>query len=86
MIANGTLVDDIARLDVALKASKKRVEQAVVASGTTLTEIVGIGPICAAIIIGYTGDIGRFPTKGHFATYTSPPRSTCHRDRARSTG
>ena len=42
-----------------------------VASGTTLTEIVGIGPICAAIIIGYTGDIGRFPTKGHFATYNA---------------
>ncbi len=70
MIAH-ELVDDIARLDVALKASKKRVEQAVVASGTTLTEIVGIGPICAAIIIGYTGDIGRFPTKGHFATYNA---------------
>ena len=70
MIAN-ELVDDIARLDVALKASKKRVEQAVVASGTTLTEIVGIGPICAAIIIGYTGDVTRFPTKGHFASYNA---------------
>ena len=71
------LVEDIARLDTLLKASKKRVEQAVVASGTTLTEIVGIGPICAAIIIGYTGDIGRFPTKGHFATYnTTAPVDT----------
>ena len=68
MIAN-ELVDDIARLDALLKASKKRVEQAVVASGTTLTDIVGVGPICAAIIIGYTGDIGRFPTKGHFAAH-----------------
>jgi transposase len=65
------LVDDIARLDASLKASKKRVEQAVVASGTTLTEIVGIGPICAAIIIGYTGDVTRFPTKGHFAAYNA---------------
>ena len=70
MIAN-ELVDDIARLDVALKASKKRVAVAVVASGTTLTEIVGIGPICAAIIIGFTGDVTRFPTKGHFATYNA---------------
>jgi len=70
MIAN-ELVDDIARLDVALKASKKRVAVAVAASGTTLTGIVGIGPICAAIIIGFTGDIGRFPTKGHFATYNA---------------
>ena len=70
MIAN-ELVDDIARLDTLLKASKKRVAAAVVASGTTLTEIVGVGPICAAIIIGYTGDVTRFPTKGHFATYNA---------------
>jgi transposase len=65
------LVDDIARLDTALKASNKRITSAVAASGTTLTNIVGIGPICAALIIGYVGDIGRFPTKGHFATYNA---------------
>ena len=34
-----------------------------------MTDIVGIGPICAAIIIGYSGDATRFPTRGHFATY-----------------
>ena len=65
------LIDDIARLDSTLKASKKRIGVAVAASGTTLTDIVGIGPICAAIIIGFTGDIGRFPTRGHFATYNA---------------
>jgi transposase len=67
----GELVDDIARLDSALKASKKRIGAAVTASGTTLTDIVGIGPVCAAIIIGHTGDVTRFPTKGHFATYNA---------------
>jgi transposase len=65
------LVDDIARLDTMLKASKKRIKVAVTASATTLTDIVGIGPICAAIIIGFTGDVTRFPTKGHFATYNA---------------
>ena len=65
------LIDDIARLDVVLKASKKRTAAAVAVSGTSLTDIVGIGPICAAIIIGFTGDITRFPTKGHFATYNA---------------
>jgi transposase len=54
-----------------LKASKKRTGTAVTASGTTLTDIVGIGPVCAAIIIGFTGDVTRFPTKGHFATYNA---------------
>jgi len=65
------IVDDIARLDTALKTSKKRIKVAVAASATTLTDIVGIGPVCAAIIIGFTGDVTRFPTKGHFATYNA---------------
>jgi transposase len=60
------LLDDIARTDLALKQSKQRITTAVGTSGTTLCDIVGIGPICAATIIGYTGDIGRFPTRAHF--------------------
>jgi transposase len=65
------VVDDIARLDEILKASKKRIASAVTASGTLLTGIVGIGPIGAATIIGYTKDITRFPTRGHYATYNA---------------
>ena len=42
-----------------------------VTSGTTLCEIVGVGPICAAIIIGHTGNIERFPSKAHFAMYNA---------------
>jgi transposase len=65
------VVGDIARLDEILRASKKRIAVAVQASGTSLTGIVGIGPIGAATIIGYTKDITRFPTKGHYATYNA---------------
>ena len=65
------VVDDIARLDATLRASKKRIAGAVQASGTTLTDIVGVGPIGAATIIGYTKDITRFPTRGHYATYNA---------------
>ena len=39
------------------------------ASGTTLTQIFGVGPILAARIIGTVGNVGRFPTKAHFASY-----------------
>ena len=39
------------------------------ASATTLTDIFGVGPIIAAMIIGYTGDVTRFPTAGHYAAY-----------------
>ena len=65
------LVDDIARLDATLKASKKRIAIAVQTSETTLTDIVGVGPIGAATIIGYTRDITRFPTRGHYASYNA---------------
>jgi transposase len=39
------------------------------ASGTTLTEIFGVGPVLAAKIIGTVGNVARFPTKAHFASY-----------------
>ena len=67
----GEVVEDITRIDDALKASKKRIADAVAASGTSLTNIVGVGPIGAATIIGYTKNITRFPTKGHYATYNA---------------
>ncbi len=63
------LVADIAALDVTLASSKKRIAAAVAASGTSLCEIYGVGPICAATIIGYVGDIDRFDTKAQFASY-----------------
>lgn len=47
-----------------------RVETEVDASGTTLTEIFGVGPILAATILGAVGDVVRFPTKSHFASYS----------------
>ena len=65
------VVDDIARLDATMKASKKRISVAVQTSRTSLTNIVGVGPIGAATIIGYTKDIARFPTRGHYATYNA---------------
>jgi transposase len=65
------VVDDIARLDATLKASKQRIAVAVEASSTSLTNIVGVGPIGAATIIGYTKDVSRFPTRGHYATYNA---------------
>lgn len=65
------LLDDMARLDSQMRGSKKRIRVAVVASGTTLCDIRGIGPIGAAIILGSVGDITRFPTAGHFASYNA---------------
>ena len=64
------LVDDIEHLDVVVKDSRARISAAVAASGTTLTEIFGIGPIVAAMLIGFSGDPLRFTTASRYAAYT----------------
>ena len=61
---------DIRTLDRKIADLNGRIEAEVEASGTTLTEIFGIGSIMAARIIGTVGDVTRFPTKAHFASYS----------------
>jgi transposase len=63
------LLDDVERLDVQLKESHRRIKTAVKASGTSLTELYGVGPILACELIGYTGDVRRFATRDQFASY-----------------
>lgn len=63
------LLDDVRRLDTQLKESHRRIRVAVRASGTTLTELFGVGPIIACSLIGYTGDVRRFRNRDQFAAY-----------------
>ena len=63
-------IDDVTALDRKLKTIEKRIAEAVEATGTTLTDIVGVGPITAALILGEVGNVARFPSKHHFASYT----------------
>jgi transposase len=65
------LIEDMVRYDSQMKASKKRIQVAVAASGTSLDQIFGCGPICAATIIGHTGDVARFASRGHYASYNA---------------
>jgi transposase len=65
------LLGDVRRFDSQLTALKERIVEAVLASGTTLTQVHGIGPIGAAIIIGHTANIDRFPDAGHYARYNA---------------
>ena len=60
---------DIRRLDREIKTNKVSISKAVAASGTTVTGVYGVGPIVAAFLIGYTGDIGRFASADHYAAY-----------------
>lgn len=69
IIAGRQLLDEIRVLDTARKELRTRTREIVTASATSVTAIHGIGPLTAAIIIGRVGDIGRFPTSGHFARH-----------------
>jgi transposase len=63
------ILRDVRTLDRKIAELNRRIEAEVEASGTTLTQIFGVGPILAATIVGTVGDVGRFPTKAHFASY-----------------
>jgi transposase len=53
-------------LDRKIADLDERIGAEVEASGTSLTEIFGVGPILAAKIIGTVGNVRRFPTQGPF--------------------
>jgi transposase len=63
------LLADLRRLDRDIAGAKRRVRDAVTASGTSLLELHGVGPIVAGFILGHVGDPARFPTPERFASY-----------------
>ena len=63
------LLEDMCRLDAQIRESKKKLATAVRASGTTVTEIFGVGPVIAATVIGDVADVARFASRDHFAAY-----------------
>ena len=65
----GEFLADLRRIDVQLRETRKKLATAVRASGTTVTEVFGVGPAIAATVIGDVRDISRFPGKDHFAAY-----------------
>jgi transposase len=64
------LLADLRRIDQRLKDNEAQTRDALAATGTTLTKIHGLGTVLAAKILGHVGDITRFRTADHFASYT----------------
>ena len=67
--AANELLDEIRDYDIARKDVRARTTTVIKSTGSTITNVHGIGPLTAAIIIGRAGDIRRFPTAGHFARH-----------------
>jgi transposase len=66
----GELVVDIRQLELRIAAVEARIKAAVAQANTSLLELFGVGPVLAATFLGEVGDIGRFPSKHHFAAHT----------------
>jgi transposase len=63
------LIDELTVIDAKVRAADKHLRQLVTATGSSLTELNGIGPSGAARLIGDIGDIARFRTAAHFASW-----------------
>jgi hypothetical protein len=80
------LLDDIRHLDAQRREIKKKLAVAVKTSGTSLTEIFGVGPVVAATVIGDVVTVARFPPGTTSPPATAPPRSRCPLARRRPAG
>src|SRR5206468_2714720 len=60
-------VGRLSEIDAEIKAIERRLGCLVRQTGTTLTEICGVGPLVAARILGEVGDARRFPNTSTFA-------------------
>ncbi|MGV9271671.1 IS110 family transposase [Kitasatospora sp. NPDC003701] len=64
------LLADLRRLDRLVKDNEVQMREALAATRTTLTSLPGLGTVMAAKVLGHVGDVTRFPTEQHFASYT----------------
>src|SRR4051812_21373758 len=64
------LISDLERIYARKKAANKELNELLSATGTTLTDLHGIGPSGAARLLVEVGDITRLPSRAHFASWT----------------
>ena len=65
----GEFLADLRRIDAQRRDTRRKLAAAVRASGTTVTEVFGVGPAVAAAVLGDVRDISRFPGPDCFAAY-----------------
>ena len=63
------LLAGIRHLDARRRETRTKLAAAVKASGTSLTEVFGAGPVIAATVLGDVVLVARFGTRDHFAAY-----------------
>jgi len=63
------LIVDLQSIDTRIKTADTELDQLVIATGSRLQDLYGIGPSSSARLLGDVGDVSRFRTKNHFATW-----------------
>src|SRR3954451_4145732 len=63
-------VADVEELDAKIKAMQTRIAAVLDEQPSAVQNIRGLGPVTTALILGEAGDVRRFPSKAHFASYT----------------
>ena len=73
------LIRDLERIYQRKKEANKELNALPAATGTTLTDLHGIGPSGAARLLAEAGEVTRFPAKAHFASWdgTAPIDASC---------
>ena len=62
-------VADLVSIDKRIEDVNAQIKAVVAETRTCITDVRGVGPVVAAIVIGEVRDVSRFPTKHHFASY-----------------
>jgi transposase len=63
------LIEELTVIDAKIRTADKQLRQLVAAAGSSLGELNGIGPSGSARLLGDIGDIDRFRTAAHFASW-----------------
>ena len=72
-------VSDLVAVEKKIKALTKELKAMVLASGSTLMELPGVGPVVAARTLADAGDVARFTDRNRFASWTgtAPIEASC---------
>jgi transposase len=63
------LITELAVIDKKIKDADRQLTDLVAATGSTLQRLHGIGPSGAARLLGDIGEVARFASRGHFASW-----------------
>jgi transposase len=61
---------ELVALDMKVKALSKELKAMVIASGSSLMDLTGVGPVVAARVLADVGDVARFADRNRFASWT----------------